>query len=234
MKLLMTLPRVPDALEPAESGIEPPELNPTGQLTETYDRLARHYDRLHHRWLQYAGGEAQAAFEGAVRAILRPETDLLDVGSGTGAFVRRLVAEGIAPRSITMIDTSRRMLDLCADLPARRICTPMKNLPFPDGSFDLVTCAWALETIPDRGRAIREMLRVTRPNGWICTVFCAQTSQTSLLGKAMRRAVEFRQTGRFLQVEDVLGEFITSAKVRTRRLPSYGPATAILVQRLPE
>jgi ubiquinone/menaquinone biosynthesis C-methylase UbiE len=42
-----------------------------------------------------------------------------------------------------------------------------ENLPFADGSFDLVTCQTVLIHLPDPGAAIDEMVRVTRPGGII-------------------------------------------------------------------
>ena len=42
---------------------------------DLYDQIAPQYDKLHSRWLRYAGGEAQAALEAAVRAIARSRHD---------------------------------------------------------------------------------------------------------------------------------------------------------------
>ena len=203
----------------------------TERRSRVYDRLAPNYDRLHRRWLRHAGGEAQAALEGAVRAIIRSDMDMLDLGCGTGAFVRRLVEEGIAPDRITLVDTSQPMLDLCADLPSRRVCASMQSLPFAEASFDLVTCAWALETVLNRRVAIDEMLRVVRPRGWVCVAVCADTECTSMIGWIMRRAVEFRRAGCFLQVGELFRAFAHMDGVRVRRLPSHGPAATMLVQR---
>ncbi|MBF9031015.1 methyltransferase domain-containing protein [Rhodobacterales bacterium HKCCE3408] len=199
-----------------------------------YDRLAPRYDRLHRRWLKYAGGEAQAALEGAVRALIRPNMDMLDVGCGNGALIRRLVADRIAPERICVVDTSQAMLDLCADLPACRVRAPMQNLPFPDASFDLLTCAWTLETITERHVAIREMQRVIRPGGWACVAFCAKTQSTSLVGWIMRRAVELRRAGGFLHFPDLLRDFGRTDFFQARPLPCRGPAAAMLVQRTVE
>ena len=41
------------------------------------------------------------------------------------------------------------------------------QLPFPDASFDLVTCQTVLLHMPDPGAAIDEMIRVARPDGLI-------------------------------------------------------------------
>jgi SAM-dependent methyltransferase len=41
----------------------------------------------------------------------------------------------------------------------------VENIPFPDDSFDLVTCLDVLEHMPDDRRVLRELRRVTRPGG---------------------------------------------------------------------
>src|SRR3954451_23657621 len=39
------------------------------------------------------------------------------------------------------------------------------DVPFKDGSFDLIVCVHVLEHVPDDRRAIREMVRVLKPGG---------------------------------------------------------------------
>ena len=83
---------------------------PDDRMIQLYDRIAPVYDHLHRRWLRFAGGEAQAALEAAVRVAMTPDAALLDVGCGTGRFVRGLMADGIAPEQITLVDPSEAML----------------------------------------------------------------------------------------------------------------------------
>jgi ubiquinone/menaquinone biosynthesis C-methylase UbiE len=42
----------------------------------------------------------------------------------------------------------------------------VQNIPFPDGSFDVVFCNHVLEHVADDRAAMREMWRVMRPGGW--------------------------------------------------------------------
>src|SRR6056297_2190782 len=65
---------------------------PISDRVDQYERLAPRYDRLHHRWLRHAGGEAQAALEALVRALATPNSKLLDAGCGTGKLARTLIS----------------------------------------------------------------------------------------------------------------------------------------------
>jgi SAM-dependent methyltransferase len=42
------------------------------------------------------------------------------------------------------------------------------ELPFPDASFDYITCIGALERMPERERALAEQLRVATPDARFC------------------------------------------------------------------
>ena len=55
-----------------------------------------------------------------------------------------------------------------ADLesPLAKVKMDVQNIPFPDGSFDVVFCNHVLEHVADDRLAMREMYRVMRPGGW--------------------------------------------------------------------
>lgn len=201
-------------------------------LASLYDRLAPDYDRLHRRWLRHAGGEAQAALEATVRALAAPDTNLLDAGCGTGAFARALVAEGMAPARMTLLDPSDAMLAYCTDVPAKQVKGRLEALPFASGEFDMVTCAWALETVPDPDVALRELCRVVRPGGVLCLAFCADLPARAMADWLIRRALQARGTGRFLSREQVIRALRESEAFDVRPIPSQGPAAALLARRL--
>jgi ubiquinone/menaquinone biosynthesis C-methylase UbiE len=195
-----------------------------------YDRLAPRYDRLHRRWLRHAGGEAQAALEAAVRALVMPETRLLDAGCGTGAFARTLIAEGHAPTRITLLDPSEAMLRRCADLPVRRMNGRLEALPFEDGVFDMVTCAWALETVPDATQALGELCRVVRPGGVLCLAFCAARPVRAPAEWLMQQAILWRGSGRFLSRKHVIETLERASGCDVRTVPHAGPAAALIAR----
>ena len=57
----------------------------------------------------------------------------------------------------TTTDLNSPLADVKAD-----IC----NLPFKENSFDIIFCNHVLEHIPDDTKAMQEMYRILKPNGW--------------------------------------------------------------------
>ena len=198
---------------------------------DQYERLAPRYDRLHHRWLRHAGGEAQAALEALVRALATPNTKLLDAGCGTGKLARTLIAEGMSPQLMTLLDPSAAMLARCADIPVPKIRGRLEVLPFDDCTFDLVTCVWALETVPDPFLALTELCRVVRPDGALCLVFCADEPARGLADGLMRQALLYRGTGRFLSRSRLVQAIESFEDFEVRAIPSHGPASTLLARR---
>lgn len=197
-----------------------------------YDDLAHDYDRLHRRWLRHAGGEAQAALEAVVRVLAGPDADLLDAGCGTGAFARALIAEGMAPGRITLMDPSEAMLAHCADIAALKSKGRLEAIPFEDGSFDVVTCAWALETVPSPELALSELCRIVRKGGVLCIAFCADTPAYTVTDWLMRRALMLRGTGRFLPKRFVVETLENRGGFEVRLLPCNGPVGALIARRV--
>jgi SAM-dependent methyltransferase len=60
-------------------------------------------------------------------------------------------------------------------------------LPFPDGAFDGVTCLNGLQRVWARGRAVRELARVTKPGGRLIISFPNNAD--------LRRRLLFMMTG---------------------------------------
>src|SRR5262245_52260401 len=98
---------------------------------------------------------------------------ILEVGCGTGQWLRDFVKWGARPENITGID-------LLADRvsKARRLCPPTiliecasaAQLPFSDGTFDLVLQSTVFTSILDpdlKQRVAAEMMRVVKPDGFI-------------------------------------------------------------------
>ena len=88
---------------------------------------------------------------------------LLDVGCGTGGWLQAAAALGAQPAGI---DISEKAVEVCRyALPGAAIhCGPAETLPFNEGEFDFISCLGALEHFIDARAALREMVRVGKPN----------------------------------------------------------------------
>lgn len=194
-----------------------------------YGALSASYARSHNRWLRFAGGEAQCAFEGAVTALLRPGMRLIDVACGTGTVARRLLQNTGGEIELLLLDACDAMLDQCRDLPADRIRANMQDLPFAADRFDLLTCAWGIETLPDPRPALAEFVRVTRPGGHVCLVFCADRQTPSVVGKALRHHIVSTGRGQFLNHDRMRRICRDAGATKVQTLHCNGPAAALIL-----
>lgn len=118
-------------------------------------------------------GLSETAEQERAAAALRiaDATRVLDVACGPGNFTsyfaRRLSGESVAigiDNSVAMLAQAARTN---ADRRAVYIRADAHALPFGDATFDAVCCFAALYLIPDPNQALREMVRVLSPGGWI-------------------------------------------------------------------
>ncbi len=88
-------------------------------------------------------------------------TSVLDIGTGTGVFAEAFVAAGLA---VTGIDTNADLLALARGYAptAQFIEAPAEQIPFPEGSFDLVFLSHVLHEADDPLAALQEARRVMR------------------------------------------------------------------------
>ena len=95
-----------------------------------------------------------------------PGDRLLDVACGTGAVAREARRQGA---TTTGVDVNEGMLAVArrADPEVAWREAAAEDLPFPDGSFDRVTCAFGLMYLADREAALGEVARVLAPGGTV-------------------------------------------------------------------
>ena len=130
--------------------------------TVDYDRVAPTYDR------RYQGNRWDGV-EATLRESAEPGMDVLEVGCGTGHWLRLLQGHGCRTAGV---EPSAEMLlraveqDPEADLRSGRA----EDLPWPDGSFDRVFAVNAIHHFTDKLRFSREAHRVLRRRGRIVTI----------------------------------------------------------------
>jgi SAM-dependent methyltransferase len=88
---------------------------------------------------------------------------LLDVACGTGDWLVAAAALGATPAGI---DISQKALEVCRRaLPEAQLrCGPAEIVSFGDREFDFISCLGALEHFLDARAALREMVRMAKPN----------------------------------------------------------------------
>ncbi|MEW5743060.1 MAG: class I SAM-dependent methyltransferase [Myxococcota bacterium] len=88
--------------------------------------------------------------------------DLLDVGCSAGYVLEAARRLGLQP---TGVDISSFAVSLCRERGYEAEEGPLEKLPFPDASFDIVTCKHTLEHIEHPLEGLAELRRVLRPGG---------------------------------------------------------------------
>src|ERR1700728_2483987 len=115
--------------------------------------------------------------------------DVLECGCGTGLLLERIARFA---RTAKGIDLSPGMLELARGRGLDVREGSVTQLPFDDASFD-VTCSFkVLAHVPEIGKALAEMARVTRPGGAVIAEFY---NPLSLRGIAKRFGTAARISG---------------------------------------
>lgn len=137
--------------------------SPTRSAREQFDRQAQHYNA---QWNAWSAENLRWLVE---NAACRPKDRVLDVATGTG-----YTAMAFAPRveSVIGLDVSTGML---AEARRKAEEAGLSNLsfvegeaeamPFPDVSFDIVTCRIAAHHFLSVENFVREAMRVLKPGG---------------------------------------------------------------------
>ncbi|WP_224241446.1 bifunctional demethylmenaquinone methyltransferase/2-methoxy-6-polyprenyl-1,4-benzoquinol methylase UbiE [Hyalangium gracile] len=146
-----------------------------------FDKIAQRYDLLN-RLMSF--GVDQRWRNKTVDALeLKPGARVLDLATGTADLALKVLRRhpkttvvGVDP-SVGMLEIGRRKV---AEAGLAGQCElqvgDAQVLPFPDHSFDGVCIAFGIRNVPDRARALREMARVTRPDGRIAILELSEPS----------------------------------------------------------
>jgi ubiquinone/menaquinone biosynthesis C-methylase UbiE len=133
-------------------------------VSVNYDSIAATYDR------RYAIND-YSGVEEALAAFVGPESAgrVLEVGCGTGHWLRRLAERGIR---VAGVDASFNMLDYAHEqAPGAVLAHAMaEHLPWASAAFERVFCINALHHFGDKRRFLAEARRVLRPGGQVMTI----------------------------------------------------------------
>jgi SAM-dependent methyltransferase len=110
-----------------------------------------------------------------------PGACILDIGCGVGRYLVPLVRNGFR---VVGADLSRQALTLL-DSNYVRVVADILQLPFPDGSFDAVTCYGVLQHLASTGReqAAAELFRILKHQGVVFVEVIGQLDMRYNCGK---------------------------------------------------
>jgi ubiquinone/menaquinone biosynthesis C-methylase UbiE len=104
----------------------------------------------------------------------QPTDAALDVACGPGAFVLALAPRVDFARGIDLTEEmirqarafqlERQILNAAFD------CGDAEQLPYPDAAFDLVSCQMSFHHMPKPELALKEIVRVTKPEGRVLLI----------------------------------------------------------------
>lgn len=129
--------------------------------------LQAEYDKLYQEAPIRDEDRAYAWIAGEIFKLRPKATSLLDVACGGGYFLRELHRFYGDSVRFNGIDLSNEALKIATrEFPkADYEISVAENMPFEPQSFDVVTCLGSLEHFLNIGQALKEVLRVLKPQG---------------------------------------------------------------------
>jgi len=158
-------------------------------VKELFDNIAERYDLtnrlislgLDRLWRRKACEEVLKSLEVRERLL-----KILDVACGTGDMMlcmRKRLEKRNLSGEFYGLDCSEEMLRIARrKVPFAKLSVgTAEDMPYLDGSFDIVSVAFGLRNFSDREKAIEELHRVLKPGGRL--VILEFSKNPSLLGK---------------------------------------------------
>jgi SAM-dependent methyltransferase len=141
-------------------------------------------------WAELWGGFAEPAHRTIVAATgIGADSRVLDIGCGSGEFLALLDRLGAVPSGI---DPAPGMIMLARSrVPAADVrLGSAEELPWPDGSFEVVTAFNALQFADDTLDALAEAARVAVPRGFVAIANWAERERNdfNVIDSAVARA----------------------------------------------
>lgn len=136
---------------------------------------------------------AQWAHRVASTAEIDLGDSVLDVACGTGSLTKAAQLECGLRGKVIGLDSSEKML-ACAAKKSRGIIWQQGDaeaLPFESNQFDRVLCQFSMMFMPNRVAAIKEMLRVCKPDGLIVIAVWAQLDHSKAYGTLIKLVRQF-------------------------------------------
>ncbi len=161
-------------------------------VRDMYDSMADQYDSYASIWKNTIGKGVWKYFEEMLRENIKDGATVLDAGTGEAI---RAILKNSNPSKVVGIDISKGMLKKAREkIKDKRVSFKVQditaNLPYPDNSFDIVTCTWALETLKEPKETVSEFLRVINEDGYV--IYAFHSLPTDIMGRVYSYFMEQR------------------------------------------
>jgi ubiquinone/menaquinone biosynthesis C-methylase UbiE len=197
-----------------------------------YDRWAAQYDKGKH---DSQVNDAEVLAHPLIKVLNevqpeKPEVFMLDVATGTGRLPVALLSEPEFKGRIVALDLSREMLVHAAEKLAPYadrvdlLRHSALEMPFLEGSFDVVSCMEALELMPNMETPLAELARVLRPGGILLTTRGTEASGRVNKIVATEKFAGLLQAVGFEQIE-IIPWWKNFDRVWARRTGQSAPVT---------
>jgi ubiquinone/menaquinone biosynthesis C-methylase UbiE len=137
-----------------------------GKYNHLYDTIGGFYNDIQRVYSPLKGFDLKDYFLSYMRLLeVKPGDSVLETSVGTGLNFRylpsgvKLSGLDLSPEMLANCQVNLRRWKMDADL---YLCNA-ESLPFADSSFDVVFHVGGINFFNDRGKAIREMIRVAKP-----------------------------------------------------------------------
>ena len=155
-----------DAASTGDVGIDPNAVYSLGRSSGESERLQRQADEL--------VSESEALLD---RVELGPGESALDLGCGPRGVIELLHTRVSPGGRVVGLDGDSAHVAMARELVARRAMGDVeilegdaRNTGLPTDSFDLVHTRTLLITVPEPEKVLAEMVRLTRPGGWVASL----------------------------------------------------------------
>ena len=135
----------------------------------TGDRTVAAWRKWHSQIAAFTRGATEAILESA---HLRPGMRVLDLASGVGDPALSIAGRVAPTGRVTATDLGPGMMSLAEELARKKGLTNIEfreasaeSLPFPDESYEVLTCRFGIMFFPDLPKALRECFRVLKRGG---------------------------------------------------------------------
>ena len=150
----------------------PPE---DAEWISEYDEKAEEYDHAIKRYDEWLGVELRKEYAKVLECIpIKSSQRILDISTGTGAVIfgiKKIYPDAVCrfvgtDLSMGMLRVAKRKFAQ-AGIEVFLFHSHVKELPFENESFDIVTHFGGINTFKDISAALKEWVRVLKPNGFL-------------------------------------------------------------------